>query len=170
MMAVSAILSLYSCKEDTPAGEFDAPSIVWTGNEDFAPQELEEQMNVHITITAEAGIATFVVGVDSEVLDPLISKLNNGSTDMDLINCPEGLFSILNGVGIPTGESLAGQTEVVLDLSDLIPMIITVEGNSFFGTGELKPDSDHVFTVKITDKAGNSLEKSCTFHYTGSAQ
>ena len=151
--------------EDTPS--YAEPTMIWDGNENFDVEELETEMNVKITISAPAGIKSFVVGVDSDVLNPMISAMNNGSTDMDLINGPETLLSLLQGVGIPTGENLSGKTEVTLDLSNLVPMIISTAGNSYIGTGELLPDSNHTFTLTLEDNAGNPLNKTCTFHYTG---
>ena len=156
---------LHRIGEDTPS--YAEPTMIWDGNENFDVEELETEMNVKITISAPAGIKSFVVGVDSDVLNPMISAMNNGSTDMDLINGPETLLSLLQGVGIPTGENLSGKTEVTLDLSNLVPMIISTAGNSYIGTGELLPDSNHTFTLTLEDNAGNPLNKTCTFHYTG---
>ena len=151
--------------EDTPS--YAAPTMTWEGNESFDVEELETEMNVKIIISAPAGIKSFVVGVDSDVLNPMISAMNNSSTDMDLINGPETLLSLLQGVGIPTGENLSGETTVTLDLSNLVPLIISTAGNPYIGTGELLPDSNHTFTLTLEDNAGNPLNKTCTFHYTG---
>lgn len=145
----------------------DAPSMTWESNPDFATTEIETQMDVKIEISAPAGISSFVVGVNSGVLNPMISIFTGGSTDMDLINGPQALLEILSAVGIPTGDDLRSATKVSLDLSNLVPMIITTAGNPALGTGALEPDSDHVFTLNLTDAAGQNLTQEVTFHYTG---
>ena len=145
----------------------DAPSMTWESNPDFATTEIETQMDVKIEISAPAGISSFVVGVNSGVLNPMISMFTGGSTDMDLINGPQALLEILSAVGIPTGDDLRSATKVSLDLSNLVPMIITTAGNPALGTGALEPDSDHVFTLNLTDAAGQNLTQEVTFHYTG---
>lgn len=145
----------------------DAPSMTWESNPDFATTEIETQMDVKIEISAPAGISSFVVGVNSGVLNPMISMMTGGSTDMDLVNGPQALLEILSAVGIPTGDDLRSATNVSLDLSNLVPMIITTAGNPALGTGALEPDSDHVFTLNLTDAAGQNLTQVVTFHYTG---
>ena len=145
----------------------DAPTMTWESNPDFATTEIETQMDVKIEISAPAGISSFVVGVNSGVLNPMISMMTGGSTDMDLVNGPQALLEILSAVGIPTGDDLRSATNVSLDLSNLVPMIITTAGNPMLGTGALEPDSDHVFTLNLTDAAGQNLTQVVTFHYTG---
>ena len=104
-----------------------------------------------------------MVTVDSptlkQVLPSMVSEKNvhsDGTVDLDLIDDPtavENLASLM-----PTGDSLKGQTSVNFSLSQLVPLIL-----------ELGPEagSDHIFTLSLTDEAGNSLSKTLTFHYTG---
>ena len=176
MAAACAVVAFASCEKDnggenTDNGEgsgsdteYAAPTITWEGHDDFTA-ELESEMDVKIQITAEAGIKSFIVGVDSDVLDPIISVVNSGSTDMDLINGPETLLAFLSSesIGLPTGENLTGQTNLTLDLSNLVPLIIDM-GNQ---QGTLNPDSDHIFTLSLTDNADRPLSQKVTFHYTG---
>lgn len=176
--AFCAVIALASCEKD-PEGTDNgggngsgtghaAPSMTWEGHSDLdAPVALEETMDVRISITAEAGISTFTVGVSSGVLDPYIETLNGGSTEMDLIGGPQTLLSLLSAVQIPTGSDLVGATSVSLDLSTLVPMIILTEGNQDLGTGDLLPNSDHSFTLSLTDSEGQSLRQTLTFHYDG---
>ncbi len=179
MAAACAVMAFASCEKEggestdnTGNGgngsgtEYAAPSIKWEGHDDFTA-ELESEMDVKIQITAEAGIKSFIVGVDSDVLDPIISVVNSGSTDMDLINGPETLLAFLSSesIGLPTGENLTGQTNLTLDLSNLVPLIIDM-GNQ---QGTLNPDSDHIFTLSLTDNADRPLSQKVTFHYTGTS-
>lgn len=176
MAAACAVVAFASCEKDnggenTDNGEgsgsdteYAAPTITWEGHDDFTA-ELESEMDVKIQITAEAGIKSFIVGVDSDVLEPIISGVNAASTDMDLINGPESLLSLLSGFNIPTGANLTGQKNLTFDLSSLVPNIITI-GNL---QGTLKPDSDHIFTLSLTDNADKPLSQKVTFHYTGTS-
>ena len=178
MAAACAVVAFASCEKDnggenTDNGEgsgsdteYAAPTITWEGHDDFTA-ELESEMDVKIQITAEAGIKSFIVGVDSDVLEPIISGVNAASTDMDLINGPETLLAFLSSesIGLPTGENLTGQTNLTLDLSNLVPLIIDM-GNQ---QGTLNPDSDHIFTLSLTDNADRPLSQKVTFHYTGTS-
>lgn len=145
---------------ETP--EYAAPTMIWEGNEDFAPIELQEEMNVNITVSAPAGIKSFHVDVVSETLSPIIQAINNGSTDMDLIGNADLAAALagLTGGTLPTGDALLNQTEVNFNLSTLVPLIL--EFNPASGT-------DHSFTLTLTDNADQELSKTCTFHYTGVA-
>lgn len=162
LMAVSAVFAVSSCDEKggdepTPTAE---PTMTWAGNENFEA-ELTTEMDVQIQITAEAGIKSFVVGIDSDVLNPIISAVNGGSTDMDLINGPAELIALLGTTGIPTGDALAGETELSLNLSNLVPLIITMGQMN----GTLVGGSDHVFTLTLTDNEDRSLSQDVVFHY-----
>lgn len=162
LMAASAIFALSSCNEnggDEPAATAE-PTMTWEGNENFEA-ELTGEMDVQIKITAEAGIKSFVVGIDSDVLNPIISAVNGGSTDMDLINGPAELIDLLGSTGIPTGDALAGETEISLNLSNLVPLIITMGQMN----GTLVGGSDHVFTLTLTDNEDRTLSQDVVFHY-----
>lgn len=162
LMAASAIFTLSSCNEnggDEPATTAE-PTMTWEGNENFEA-ELTSEMDVQIKITAEAGIKSFVVGIDSDVLNPIISAVNGGSTDMDLINGPAELIDLLGSTGIPTGDALAGETEISLNLSNLVPLIITMGQMN----GTLVGGSDHVFTLTLTDNEDRTLSQDVVFHY-----
>lgn len=162
LMAASAIFALSSCNEnggDEPATTAE-PTMTWEGNENFEAG-LTSEMDVQIKITAEAGIKSFVVGIDSDVLNPIISAVNGGSTDMDLINGPAELIALLGSTGIPTGDALAGETEISLNLSNLVPLIITMGQMN----GTLVGGSDHVFTLTLTDNEDRTLSQDVVFHY-----
>ena len=166
MAAACAVMAFASCEKDNGgSSETDPnqPVMTWEANPKFETTELQSEMDVVISISAPAGIETFVVDVDSDALEPIISVVNNGSSTMDLVNPPAGLSGILSGVGLPTGDALKGQTSVTLDLSNLVPLIITV------GESNLKPDSNHTFTLSLSDADGRTLQQPVTFHYTGTS-
>lgn len=157
MMVFTAVIALSSCEhEDTP--EYEAPTMTWASNPDFSTMELSGEMDVNIQISAPAGISTFVVSVDSDVLEPVVGMVNGGSNRMDLINGTQDLLEMLSGFGVPTGDRLKDQVSVSMDLSSLVPLILQ------FGPAN---GSDHTFTLDLSDNSGQTLSRSVTFHYTG---
>ena len=71
---------------------------------------------------------------------------------LDLIN--DEVAKAQLGTLLPVGDQLLGQTEVMFSLSQLVPLIASV-GNK----GE-----DYVFTLDVTDEAGNNLVKDVVFY------
>lgn len=138
----------------------DGPELVWEANPTFAVTPLEPEMDVNVVINAPAGIKDLIVTVDSPVLNPLISGMNGGSLDMDLVNPSAGLEDILGGVGLPIKEQVAGKKSLSLDLSELVPMIISV------GQGSDALPGDHAFTLKVTDMSGEPYDRTLVFRYT----
>ena len=137
---------------DTPS--YAEPTMIWEGNESFDVEEIEEGMIVKFTINVPAGIESLVVDINSSALNPI------GISSLDFVNV-ENNNDMLAGVvtGILGDQDITTATILTLDLSTLMPMLLKLP--------TLTPDSDHVFTVKLTDKAGQDLEQACTFHYTG---
>ena len=138
-----------------------APTMTWEANPDFARMAIREGMDVNITITAPEGIADFVIDVDSNILGPVLASPSFGGTTntdgtvrMDLISNAT-MVSVLGGMGVPTGDSLVDQKEVVFSLSSLVPMIL--------GYGPAQ-GSEHTFTLKVTDNKNQSLEKAIVFY------
>lgn len=136
---------------DPEPGE-DAPSLDWPANPDFDVTPLEKEMDVRLTINAPAGISELKVGVESKVLNGIIGD------ELDLVNPGEN-EAILSGVGLPVGDEVTGRTELPLDLSALVPLIIEV------GSPETLP-GDHSFTLKVRDAKGQTLEQTLVFRYT----
>ena len=130
--------------------QYAAPAITWEGNESFGPMEIEEGMSVKLSIDVPAGIESLVVDIDSAPLNSM------GMTTIDFVN-PGDLQTVVDMV--LSGQDITTATSLTLDLSSLVPMLLILP--------TITPDSDHVFTVKLTDKAGQGLEQACTFHYTG---
>lgn len=141
---------------DTPTAE---PVMEWEANPDFAVTPLEQVMDVNIIVKAEAGIKGFVVKVESDVLSPIISAVNDGSSDMNLVSPSDGLEGILSAVNIPLKDKVLNQKELNFNISELVPMIITVGGDN------LKDNSDHKFTLILTDNEDRTLSREIVFHY-----
>ena len=138
-----------------------APTMTWEKNPEFAPTPIAQTMDVEIEIDAPEGIKDFVVDVDSNVLGETIAGLAGASYTyspdtpftMDLIN-DEAMIAALNGM-IPVGDQLKDQVKVNFSLSQLVPLIAVYSPES---------GSQHTFTLKVTDKKNQSLEKAVVFY------
>jgi hypothetical protein len=147
----------------------DGPSIEWAANPNFATEELRAQgMSVDLTIKAPAGIKGIVISVQSPAasfiatLNAMISieeNKDNASPKLDLIN-DATVVSTLTALKIQSGTAIQGKTELELNLSSLVPMILYFSPDA---------NTDHIFTANITDQNGNTYSKAVKFHYSGSA-
>lgn len=158
-MAVSAILALSSCKEDSPVEELDGPTITWASNPEFGTVTIDEDLDATLNVTAPAGIKEFTVEVKSDIMEAALKIIGISTTTLDLIN-DETVITILNGVTdgqLPTGEALLDQKNVDFNITALVKMINKIT----------EEDSDHTFVVKVIDNNAKSAEKSCTFHRVG---
>lgn len=145
----------------------NAPALSWPGNESLAVTEISDDMDVTLTITAPEKIKSFVIKLnsDTDAFMRLVSLMTSnviGDNDavpeyvvIDLINDPVAVESMA-GVGIATGDSLAGQESVLFSLSTLVPMIPTA--------GQAGPDTYHRFTLEVGDEAGNVNSWELVFH------
>ena len=138
-----------------------APTMTWEANPTFAPTPIASNMDVEIAIEVSEGIKDFVVDVDSYILGETIAALAGQtytySADtpytMDLIN-DEAVITALGGM-IPAGDALKDKTHVDFSLSQLVPLINVYSPES---------GSQHTFTLKVTDKKGQSLEQAVVFY------
>ena len=96
--AVSVAFAVTSCQENNP--EVAGPAITWPSNPNFEPMTIDENLDASLTITAEAGIQTLVVKVDSES------------------------ESFMNSVNVMFGT----KTEVNFDITSLAAMITVFAG------------------------------------------
>ena len=140
----------------------DAPYVVWEANPSFAPMNIDDNLNADLVIMVPKKVVTFKVEVDSEQLSPTIAALcsyadtyTSGPSTMDLIGdatLVENLGGM--GLGLPLGDEILGKDQVPFSLSALIPMINLYQP---------APGTQHKFTLKVTDEAGNSLEQLIIF-------
>ena len=158
---LGAAMTFASCEKDNGNGGGNGSPIVmtWEGHDDLdAPVELASEMDVVINISSPAGFSSFVVDIESPVLEAL------NVTSIDFIDTSSNSpFVGMVLPGILGDQDIATATELSLDLSKLVPLIITVGGE----TETLTPDSNHIFTLNIADKEGNDFSQALTFHYTG---
>lgn len=138
-----------------------APTMEWTENPDFAETPIEDGMQVHVKLTAPAGIKVFGITINSSTLAPIVTDPSMGfgftvdgenSASIDLVQTPNAILMELLGL---KDIDLANATEIPLDLSQLIPMI------KLIGAPE---GSKHIFTLKLIDKNDQPLEQALTFY------
>lgn len=158
MAAVFAVFAVTSCNEKTEEPEVPAPTIEWPSNPDFDTVELTMDVDVNLTVSAPAGIKSFIVSVESDsdmFMGILVQMTQDHSSNMDLIN-DAGLISALDELtqgALPTGDSLKDKTEVNFNLSNLVSMLALFS----------QPGNVHSFTLNLEDNAGNTLTKTCSF-------
>ena len=122
-------------------------SIVWQGNETFAPITLTAETTLQMAITMPAGIASFVVEV-SDNFKPLVAVITTGGVQyLDLINDNKIIENELLG-SLATGEELLNQTEVLFDLTGFVEMLLALQGEE---------DMTVEFILKATDNNGDDL-------------
>lgn len=143
----------------------DAPVLEWVANPNFAPMNIDENLDADLLIKAPGKIATFVVTVDSPQLSMTIAALCSYADDYDYETLPPADMDMINDavlienlagmdLGLPLGNDILGQTEVPFSLSGLIPLIDVYK--PAYGT-------EHNFTLKVTDEKGQVLEKKVVF-------
>lgn len=165
MAAACAVMAFASCEKDNGGENTDngggngsdtpaAITVTWEGHDDLnAPVEITSPMSVKINVAAPAGFQSFVVDINSAPLNNIPFNL----TSIDFIN-PGAMGSIVEMI---LGEQdINTVTSLALDLSNLVPLIAGLSP---------EPNSNHIFTLKITDKDSNTFEQALTFHYTGTS-
>ena len=150
---------------ETPA----APTLEWPDNKTFATTELADTMKIDLIVKAPGKIKTFLVVIDSPSLETLLPGMTGiegkAGCTLDLINNKTLIANFKElEINLPTGDDLKGQTEVNFPLSSLVPMVYGIEAKK-----PQQADSDHKFTLKLTDEAGQELSQTLVFHYTAKA-
>lgn len=137
-----------------------APSIAWTSNPDFAKVDIDENLKVDLTVSVPGGISSFVVGIESDILVPLLQSMGM-SENLDLINDSKAT-GFIKGLDptIPVGQDLKNLTAADMDITAMVAMIAELT----------KEDSDHALHIKVTDNNGKTAEADCIFHRPGEEQ
>ena len=150
-----------------------AITLSWPGYEAdsdgaFPAVDIADDMSVELTVGAEAGIAGFVIRLESDTpaFMALCSEMTStiltpeeaetqGYVIIDLIGDLTAV-DLMAGVGLATGDDLKDEFSVPFSLSTLVPMIPSA--------GQADPDSNHTFHLTVTDNEGNEKSWSLTFH------
>lgn len=135
-----------------------APSATWEGNEEFAPMEIESDMEGKCTLklSVPSGIRSMNISIASNVLTPEVLESVGLSTEMDIID-NAAHASMLGQFGLPTGDALFNATAPVFDVGKLVPLILVLNPTE---------SGDHIFGFTVEDNAGRTFYKEMTFHYT----
>ncbi len=147
-LCLALIMAMTGCDDENENAKLPALTMTWEANPDFAQMDITDNMNVKITIDAPTGIKTFVVDVESDVLNNMMHI-----TQIDLVNPAEDIKAIVESLIWVDGKSPVDQTSYTLDLSALVPLI----------NGLTTKEGLHTFTVTITDNADQSFTQSCVF-------
>ncbi len=106
---------------------------------------------VVVTIDSGVGLTGLTVAITSPVLPE--SELNdlNLSSEMDLINPDtEKMAAALRGLGFPVEGDVEGQTSIVFDISNFMPMLALLSSKDYVSGDEIDTD----FTITATDENG----------------
>ncbi len=135
--------------------EITAPTAVWSGNADFKPMEIADDMTGKCTlgITASAGVRKMSIKIDSPVLTPKELESVGLAAEMDIVD-NDRYAKALAQFGLTTGDALVGKHSTAFNIEKLVPLIKAVAGGT---TGENR------FVIKVEDYAGNTMEKSMVF-------
>lgn len=141
-----------------------APSLSWAGRDMNATHEIlvifdewgqpiSSDYPIDIQIAIPAGLAGLEVNITSAALNPI------GVTKLDLFNekAIPNLGIPYEALGLGCSTQIQYTKAVPFNLTALIPLI-----TSFTETAA----GDHIFTVKVTDLAGNVTTQALKFHYT----
>lgn len=164
MMAASAIVSIVSCQKNGPENgpengegqETPAPEIVWESNPDFETVNIDDNLDASLSIVAPGKIKNLVVGINSDLLEPILSEMQVPS-EFDLVTDTQ-VGAILDGLtqgSLPTGEDLLDKEEVNFNITSLVSLI----------AGIATETGDHSFSITVTDGNGKSVSATCTFRY-----
>ena len=153
---VAAVVTLSvgcSDKKKSDGNPGSAPVITLEGGDISQPQEIVQHMTARILISAPGRIKDFTVKIDSPALtDELLGALNL-STTLDMANPSEEAAAAFASLGLKCGAEVKGRTSVPFDISALVPMISMI----------CKEDSNHKFTLSVTDELGRQTVQSVTF-------
>ncbi|MBO7262711.1 MAG: DUF4493 domain-containing protein [Alistipes sp.] len=128
------------------------PSIVWSGYDISQRHTYALGMTCDLHITAEGGIADFIVEIISNDLTDTELQGVGLAAKFSLINDTQ-FFGALDSLGFPTGDSIKGAKE--LDLS--ITSFLSILSMSFPG--------DHDFRMSVTDAAGQTTTETIMLHF-----
>lgn len=108
------------------------------------PYNVNENSKIALTFTSESGFQEFNVEVESTGgLKELIgegSETGQGNGKLDLVN-PGSMKEFLQQVNLLKGDSVGGLHEVVFDVSDLMGLLLMVDGT-------------HTFNIHVKDSSG----------------
>ena len=128
-----------------------APTIVWNGYDIKERHTYAPGMTCDLHITADGGIADFVVNIISNDLTDEELKGVNLAANFSLVNDSQ-FFAALGGLGFPTGDAVEGKKEVDLSITTFLAILAGYAG-------------DHDFEMTVIDAAGQSTTETIMLHF-----
>lgn len=128
------------------------PSIVWDGYDISQRHTYAPGMTCNLLITAEGGIADFVVEIISNDLTDSELQGVGLAAKFSLVNDSQ-FFDSLAGLGFPTGDAVKDAKELNLSIT------------SFLSILSLSFPGDHDFKMSVTDVAGQTAQETIMLHF-----
>lgn len=159
--ALAAVL-VFACKKN----DQEDPTITWPSNTKFAVVEMGTGFDATIAVNAPAKIEAITMTLDLKdfamVANSYIETDANKATAnkypvLDVIDDAKSV-AFIQSLGMKAGSSLRGQTVVNFKLEDIL--------NALLKDQIVTNNSKFTIDIKLTDKAGKSVNKVATFHYT----
>lgn len=128
-----------------------APTIVWTGYDIKERHTYAPGMTCDLVVTADGGIADFIVKIISEDLTDEELKVVGLAANFSLVNDSQ-YFAPLAALGFPTGDEVRGAKERNLSITDFLVVLSSFKG-------------DHDFEMTVIDAAGQSTTETIMLHF-----
>ncbi len=129
-------LTINCSKSSSAVDDGNGPTVVWDGYDFDTTYDITSTSypSVLLNITSPGGITEFYVSIDSEVLTEADLQSMNLDTQMDLINpATDKMSDALVELGFPVEDDIEGATELVLDITEFMPMLAMLgEGATTF--------------------------------------
>ena len=127
------------------------PSIVWNGYDITQRHTYAPGMTCDLHVTAEGGIADFIVNIISNDLTDEELKGVGLAANFSLVNDSQ-FFAPLSALGFPTGDAVKGAKEVDLSITTFLGILSSYAG-------------DHDFEMTVVDAAGQSTTETIMLHF-----
>ncbi|MFI3239439.1 MAG: DUF4493 domain-containing protein [Bacteroidales bacterium] len=138
--------------DTTPDTEVDGAPVITSNSIVLgatAENVVSSGMTADVDIVAENGIAGLTVVIVSEQLSPSVLSTVGLSDYLDLVN-PGDLKEAIQSLELPVEEEVVGETEMNIDISEFMPMLMIYKGT-------------HQFVLTVTDSEGLEVVETLTF-------
>ncbi|MDE6322480.1 MAG: DUF4493 domain-containing protein [Muribaculaceae bacterium] len=133
-----------------PTPSEDLPTITSETLDLEGVNQVTEDLQAVVNIKAPNGISHLWVTIISDGLTADVLQ-EVGLTDKFDLAYPGEYEEPLQGLGFPTGESVIGQTDLIFDISEFVPLLPLFPGN-------------HHFVLDVEDAKGNKVSVTLKFY------
>ena len=128
-----------------------APTIVWTSYDITQRHTYTPDMTCDLHITADGGIADFIVKIISNDLTDEELQGVGLAANFSLVNDSQ-FFAPLAALGFPTGDAVKGKKDLDLSITTFLGILSAFKG-------------DHDFEMTVIDAAGQSTTETIMLHF-----